>query len=270
MRINYSKFLGLVFVWVLIYLFFMQWLARACCRANESAVKYFYFKNFFRIGVLSETCVARAFVSYINQLIRKPKFVFDIILKNKRQFIVVVILFFILFHMFVNSSYQINFYIDLLPEIFGILITYELIDLILKKSEEKRIYPYRTLLFNKIEISIYRITYSIGRFAIPDTIDKKMDDILKEEKTKIEKILEDGINIFSEELIKELTLICKYLEIYFDNILLVAPSEINKYLLDILSESKKIVKLINKTELIEPIEESKDSLNYYLKTSRLE
>ena len=184
----------------------------------------------------------------------------DIILKNKRQSIVVVILFFILFHMFVNSSYKINFYVDLLPEIFGILITYELIGLILKRSEEKRIYPYRSLLFDRIEISIYRITYSIGRVATPDTIDKKMDDILKEEKGNLGKILEDGINIFSEELIKELTLICKYLEIYFDNILLVAPSEINKYLLDILSESKKIVKLINKTNLIEPIEESMDRL----------
>lgn len=189
----------------------------------------------------------------------------DIILKNKRQSIVVVILFFILFHMFVNSSYKINFYIDLLPEIFGILITYELIDLILKKNEEKRIYPYRSLLFDRIDFSIYRITCSIGRVATPDTIDRKMDDILKEEKTKLEKILEDGINIFSEELIEELTLICKYLEIYFDNILLVAPSEINKYLLDILSESKKIVKLINKTYLIEPIEESMDRLKILYK-----
>lgn len=189
----------------------------------------------------------------------------DIILKNKRQSIVVVILFFILIHMFVNSSYKINFYIDLLPEIFGILITYELIDLILKKNEEKRIYPYRSLLFDRIDFSIYRITCSIGRVATPDTIDRKMDDILKEEKTKLEKILEDGINIFSEELIKELTLICKYLEIYFDNILLVAPSEINKYLLDILSESKKIVKLINKTYLIEPIEESMNRLKILYK-----
>jgi hypothetical protein len=172
--------------------------------------------------------------------------------------------------MFVNSSYNVNFYVDLLPEIFGILITYELIDLILKKNEEKRIYPYRSLLFERIDFSIYRITYSIGGIATPDTMGKKMDDILKEEKIRLGKILEDGINIFSEKLIKELTLICKYLEIYFDNILLVAPSEINKNLLDILSESKKIVKLINKPYLIEPIEESMDRINNYLKTSELE
>ncbi len=184
----------------------------------------------------------------------------DIILKNKRQSIVIVTLFVILFYMYVNSSYKMNFYVDLLPEIFGILITYELIDLILKRNEEKRIYPYRSLLFDRIDFSIYRITYSIGRVATPDTIDRRMDDILKEEKTKLEKILIEGINIFSEELIKELTLICKYLDIYFDNILLVTPSEINKYLLDILSESKKIAKLINKTQLIEPIEESIDRL----------
>lgn len=184
----------------------------------------------------------------------------DIILKNKRQSIVIVTLFVILFYMYVNSSYKMNFYVDLLPEIFGILITYELIDLILKRNEEKRIYPYRSLLFDRIDFSIYRITYSIGRVATPDTIDRRMDDILKEEKTKLEKILIEGINIFSEELIKELTLICKYLDIYFDNILLVTPSEINNYLLDILSESKKIAKLINKTQLIEPIEESIDRL----------
>jgi hypothetical protein len=131
---------------------------------------------------------------------------------------------------------------DLLPEIFGILITYELIDLILKRNEEKRIYPYRSLLFDRIDFSIYRITYSIGELASQDTIGgsaREAHDILKEEKTNLRKILEDGINIFSEELIKELTSICKYLEIYIDNILLVSPSEINKNLLDILSESKK-------------------------------
>ena len=165
--------------------------------------------------------------------------------------------------MFVNSSYKINFYVDLLPEIFGILVTYELIDYILKRNEEKRIYPYISLLFDRIEFSISRIIYSIGGVATPVTVGKKMDDILKEEKIQLGKILEDGINIFSEELIKELTLICKYLEIYIDNILLVAPSEINKNLLDILTESKKIVKLINKTYLIDAIEESMDRLSLF-------
>lgn len=197
----------------------------------------------------------------------------DIISKNKRQSIVVVILFLILFHMFVNNSYRVNFYIDLLPEIFGILITYELIDLILKKNEEKRIYPYRSLLYDRIDFSIYRITSSIGEVATSDTIGaraREAHDVLKEEKSKLGKILVDGLYIFSEELIKELTLICKYLDIYFDNILLVAPSEINKNLLDILSESKKIVKLINKTYLIEPIEESMDRINYLLNTSKFE
>lgn len=187
----------------------------------------------------------------------------DIISKNKRQSIVVVLLFLILVHMFVNSSYNFNFYIDLLPEIFGILVTYELIDYILKRNEEKRIYPYISLLFDRIEFSISRIIYSIGGVATPVTVGKKMDDILKEEKIQLGKILEDGINIFSEELIKELTLICKYLEIYIDNILLVAPSEINKNLLDILTESKKIVKLINKTYLIDAIEESMDRLSLF-------
>jgi len=189
--------------------------------------------------------------------------VLDIISKNKRQSIVVVLLFLILVHMFVNSSYNFNFYIDLLPEIFGILVTYELIDYILKRNEEKRIYPYISLLFDRIEFSISRIIYSIGGVATPVTVGKKMDDILKEEKIQLGKILEDGINIFSEELIKELTLICKYLEIYIDNILLVAPSEINKNLLDILTESKKIVKLINKTYLIDAIEESMDRLSLF-------
>ena len=196
----------------------------------------------------------------MSKLTRKPICVLDRILKIKRQSIVVVILFFILVQMFLNSPNKGNFYIDLLPEIFGILITYELIDMIIKNNEEKRIYPYRSLLFDRIEISIYRIAHSIGGVATPDTVGKKMDDILKEERIQLGKILDDGINIFSEELIKELTSIGKYLEIYFDNILIVSPSEINKNLLDILSSSKKIAKLINETYLIEPIEESMDRL----------
>lgn len=178
------------------------------------------------------------------------------IIKNKRILLVIIIVWFLIVVNYLVSGNVYGMLSNLIPEIIGIIITYEIVDWAIKNNEERRINPYKNTVYNKINDSLYSLIYGFFGVQVPENISKSLREILEIAKEELEDILEDNYIFLSKELIDELSNLTEKISNYLYDKMIGAPEmDVYQTEIDIIFISKNIAKLIDKKYLIGIIEE---------------